>query len=71
MLWCIKESYVKCIGTGMGDEAFEKGFKDLKRENIGEGHFTYYGYYFSVFDMGTHCVVICANEFIEKNIYRR
>jgi 4'-phosphopantetheinyl transferase len=66
MLWCIKESYVKCIGTGMGDEAFEKGFKDLKRENIGEGHFTYYGYYFSVFDMGTHCVVICANEFIEK-----
>jgi hypothetical protein len=55
----------------MGDEAFEKGFKDLKRENIAEGHFTYYGYYFSVFDMGTHCVVICANEFIEKNIYRR
>jgi len=66
ILWCMKEAYVKCIGAGIGDEIFKNCFSDLIHKKFREGYLVYDGYYFSIFDLETHCMVVCANEIIKK-----
>ena len=63
MLWALKESYVKCIGTGISDMIAEYDFSSVVKENEGRA----YGYEFTALDCGEYVLAVCSSQ-MPKNI---
>lgn len=56
-LWTLKESYVKCIGTGIWDDITRIDFSDFYAE-----HGLVQGYYFNCKCENDYCVSVCSKE---------
>ncbi len=56
-LWALKESYVKCIGTGIWDNISDLDFADFAGER-----YSCRGYYFTVKSENDYCVSACSSE---------
>ncbi len=60
-LWALKESYVKCIGTGIWDNLSQIDFSDFVGENQ-----KCHGHYFTVKEEKDYCVSVCsADRYVE------
>lgn len=62
MLWALKESYVKCIGTGISDMIAEYDFSSIVKQNGGRT----YGYEFTALDCGDYVLAACSSQMPEK-----
>lgn len=61
-LWTLKESYVKCIGTGIYGNMREYDFTSIAQKGYGK----LYGYDFSAFDLGEYVLSVCSSTPVEK-----
>jgi len=60
-IWALKESFVKCIGTGISDHIEKYDFSSVVK-NGGE----IYGHNFSVLDCGGYVLAVCSENPTEK-----
>lgn len=65
-LWTLKESYVKCIGTGISNNISNYDFSVVAQNGNGK----LYGYDFLTFDIGECVISVCSSTPVEqiKNI---
>lgn len=61
-IWALKESYVKCIGTGISDSIAEYDFSTIVHNGRGK----VYGYEFTVRDGGDYILSVCSSQPIEE-----
>ena len=60
--WSLKESYLKCIGTGINCKMSDVNFSGINSDN-----FERYNKKFSVFQYDNYCMSICSERYFKSD----